>query len=85
MVSGDETTDVGTDSATPVTDDYSAEDTRFAGRVSWVQIDVRDDADHCHAAASPTTTLLRNGVAGRARRLTGLRGQPRATALVMSV
>ena len=47
--SADETTDVGSDSATPVSDDYGSKDSRFTGRVRWVQIDLGDDsqdADH---------------------------------------
>jgi arylsulfatase len=47
--SGDETTDLGTDSATPVSDDYGPRDSNFTGRVRWVQIDLGDDADdHDH-------------------------------------
>ena len=49
MFSGDETTDVGTDSATPVSDEYGPRDSAFTGRVRWVQIDLDDaaeDLDH---------------------------------------
>jgi arylsulfatase len=49
VFSADETTDVGSDSATPVSDDYGPKDSRFAGRVEWVQIDLdeaAEDADH---------------------------------------
>ena len=49
MFSGDETTDVGSDSATPVSDDYGPRDSAFTGRVGWVQIDLDDaaeDLDH---------------------------------------
>ncbi len=49
MFSGDETTDVGSDSATPVSDDYGPRDSAFTGRVRWVQIDLDDaaeDLDH---------------------------------------
>jgi arylsulfatase len=49
IFSGDETTDVGEDTASPVADDYSAAESRFNGTVSWVQIDVDDaaaDVDH---------------------------------------
>jgi arylsulfatase A-like enzyme len=41
----DETTDLGRDTATAVTDDLSVEETEFTGRIRWVQIDVGDDAD----------------------------------------
>jgi hypothetical protein len=45
--SADETTDLGSDSATPVTDDLEPGQTEFTGRVLWVQIDLeRDDHDH---------------------------------------
>ncbi len=44
IFSADETTDVGDDSATSVTDDLGADQTKFTGRVRWVQIDLGDDA-----------------------------------------
>ena len=43
--SGDETTDVGHDSATSVTDDFTSADSNFNGRVRWVQIDLGEDAE----------------------------------------
>jgi len=49
IFSADETTDVGADGGTPVSDDYGAETHRFDGRVHWVQLDVdesAEDADH---------------------------------------
>ncbi len=49
LFSADETTDVGSDSATPVSDDYGAKDSEFTGKVRWVQIDVdaaAEDTDH---------------------------------------
>jgi arylsulfatase A-like enzyme len=49
IFSTDETTDVGSDSGTPVSDDYGPRDSRFTGRVHWIQIDVAEgaqDADH---------------------------------------
>lgn len=47
IFSGDETTDVGSDSATPVSDDYGPEASTFTGRVRWIQIDLDvDDHDH---------------------------------------
>jgi arylsulfatase len=47
LFSADETTDVGSDSATPVSDDYGAKDSAFTGRIHWVQLDGgTDDADH---------------------------------------
>jgi hypothetical protein len=49
LFSADETCDVGADSATPVSDDYSPQASRFTGRIRWVEIDLGDDAqDHDH-------------------------------------
>jgi arylsulfatase len=48
IFSADETTDLGRDSATPVSDDHGGE-SAFTGRVRWVQIDVdaaAEDLDH---------------------------------------
>jgi hypothetical protein len=48
LFSADETTDLGRDSATPVSDDHGT-DNAFTGRVRWVQIDVdaaAEDLDH---------------------------------------
>ncbi len=42
IFSGDETTDVGSDTATPVSDDYSPRTSTFTGRIRWVQIDLGD-------------------------------------------
>ena len=44
LFSADETTDLGSDSATPVTDDIEPGKTEFSGRVNWVEIDLGDDA-----------------------------------------
>jgi arylsulfatase A-like enzyme len=52
LFSGDETTDLGRDSATPVSDDHGT-DNSFTGRVLWVQIDIDDaaeDSDHLISA-----------------------------------
>jgi len=49
IFSADETTDVGIDSGTPVSDDYGPKDSAFNGRVRWVQLDIdaaAADADH---------------------------------------
>jgi arylsulfatase A-like enzyme len=49
LFSADETTDVGRDSATPVSDDYGPKDSLFTGQVHWVQIDLdaaAEDVDH---------------------------------------
>jgi arylsulfatase len=44
VFSPDETTDVGRDLASPVSDDYTAGENAFTGRIAWVQIDLGDDA-----------------------------------------
>jgi arylsulfatase len=47
VFSADETTDIGYESGTTVTADYSAHSSRFTGKINWVQIDIGDD-DHDH-------------------------------------
>jgi arylsulfatase len=44
IFSGDETTDVGRDTATPVTSDYTRQNSVFNGKINWVQIDVGKDS-----------------------------------------
>jgi arylsulfatase A-like enzyme len=50
LFSADETTDIGSDSATPVSDDYGGpKESEFTGRIHWVQLDgdeAADDVDH---------------------------------------
>ncbi len=49
IFSADETTDVGYESGTTVSPDYTAHTSRFTGRINWVQIDLgkdSEDADH---------------------------------------
>jgi arylsulfatase len=47
IFSGDETTDVGRDTATPVSSDYTRNTSLFNGKVNWVQIDLgKDTHDH---------------------------------------
>jgi arylsulfatase len=47
VYSADETADVGYESGTTVSDEYSAETSRFTGTINWVQIDLGvDDEDH---------------------------------------
>ena len=47
VFSADETTDIGYESGTTVTSDYTAATSRFTGTINWVQIDVgKDDNDH---------------------------------------
>ncbi len=47
VFSADETTDIGYESGTPVTPDYSGRGGKFNGKIHWVQLDVgTDDHDH---------------------------------------
>ena len=49
VFSADETCDVGSDTASPVSDDYTSESSRFTGTIEWVQLDIDDaaeDLDH---------------------------------------
>ena len=36
----DETADIGRDTASPVSDDYTAGESEFAGTIEWVRIDL---------------------------------------------
>jgi hypothetical protein len=47
VFSADETTDVGYESGTPVSEDYTPQGSRFTGKIRWVRIDTGDD-DHDH-------------------------------------
>jgi arylsulfatase len=47
IFSADETTDIGYESGTTVTADYTADTSRFTGKIHWVQIDLGDD-NHDH-------------------------------------
>ena len=57
IFSADETTDLGADTATPVSDDYEPRDSVFTGRVHWVQIDLGEDADDADHYISPEERL----------------------------
>ena len=50
IFSADETTDIGYESGTTVTPDYTAKDSRFTGKINWVQVDLGSD-DHDHFIA----------------------------------
>jgi arylsulfatase len=43
IFSADETTDVGYESGTAVSRDYTSQGSRFTGKINWVQIDLGDD------------------------------------------
>jgi arylsulfatase A-like enzyme len=47
LFSADETTDLGVDTASPVSADYTPQGSVFTGTVGWVRIDLGDD-DHGH-------------------------------------
>jgi arylsulfatase len=55
MFSGDETADVGADTASPVADDYTA--SVFSGKVSWVRIDLGEDAQDADHLITPEERL----------------------------
>ncbi|HEY9378151.1 MAG TPA: arylsulfatase [Jiangellaceae bacterium] len=57
LFSADETTDVGSDSATPVSDDYGPKDSAFTGRVRWVQFDIDAAAENVDHLISPEERL----------------------------
>jgi arylsulfatase len=47
VFSADETTDIGYESGTTVSPDYTAHASRFTGKINWVQLDIgADDHDH---------------------------------------
>jgi hypothetical protein len=47
IFSGDETCDLGSDTGSAVSDEYTSETSTFTGTVNWVQLDIADD-DHDH-------------------------------------
>jgi arylsulfatase A-like enzyme len=57
LFSADETTDVGSDTATPVSDDYDTRDSEFTGRVRWVQLDIDETAESVDHLISPEERL----------------------------
>jgi arylsulfatase len=57
LFSPDETTDLSSDSATPVSDDYGPRGSEFTGRVQWVQLDLGDDAQDADHFITPEERL----------------------------
>ena len=57
IFSGDETTDLGQDTASPVAEDYTAEESIFNGNVEWVQIDIDEAAEDLDHLISPEERL----------------------------
>ena len=57
LFSADETTDVGSDTATPVSDDYEPKSSVFTGTVRWVQLDIDEAAEDVDHLISPDERL----------------------------
>jgi arylsulfatase A-like enzyme len=57
VFSADETADVGRDTASPVSSDYDGEGSVFTGTVSWVQIDLGEDAEDADHLITPEERL----------------------------
>jgi arylsulfatase len=57
IFSGDETCDVGSDTASPVSDDYTVQGSRFTGTIGWVQIDLAETAEDLDHLISPDERL----------------------------
>jgi arylsulfatase len=57
IFSADETTDLGRDSASPVSDDYTPAGSIFNGTVDWVQIDIGEAAEDLDHLISPEERL----------------------------
>jgi arylsulfatase len=55
--SADETCDVGSDTASPVSDDYTVEGSRFTGAIDWVQLDIDEAAEDLDHLISPEERL----------------------------
>jgi arylsulfatase len=57
VFSGDETTDLGQDTGTPVTDDFGSVGQAFNGRIDWVQIDIDEAAEDLDHLITPDERL----------------------------
>jgi len=57
LFSGDETTDLGSDTATPVSDDYGIRGSEFTGRIRWVQLDIDEAAEDLDHLITPEERL----------------------------
>jgi arylsulfatase len=55
--SADETCDIGSDTASPVSDDYTPAGSRFTGTIDWVQIDIGEAAEDLDHLISPDERL----------------------------
>jgi hypothetical protein len=56
-VRADETTDLGEDTGTSVSDDYAPGASSFNGKVKWVQIDIAEAAENADHLISPEERL----------------------------
>jgi arylsulfatase len=57
VYSADETCDIGSDTASPVSDDYTVEGSRFTGAIAWVQLDVAEAAEDLDHLITPEERL----------------------------
>lgn len=57
VFSFDETADVGRDTASPVSDDYTGDEGVFTGTVNWVQLDVAEAAEDLDHLITPEERL----------------------------
>ena len=57
IFSGDETCDVGSDTASPVSADYTVQGSRFTGTIGWVKIDLAQAAEDLDHLISPEERL----------------------------
>ena len=57
VFSADETCDVGSDTASAVSDDYTPETSKFSGTIDWVQIDISDAAEDLDHLITPEERL----------------------------
>jgi hypothetical protein len=57
VYSADETCDIGSDTASSVSTDYTPEGSRFTGTIEWVQIDIADAAEDLDHLISPDERL----------------------------
>jgi len=57
VYSADETCDVGQDTGSAVSEDYTPEESRFNGKVNWVQLDIDKAAEDLDHLISPEERL----------------------------
>ena len=57
VFSGDETADVGRDTGSAVSTDYTPEESVFTGTVNWVQLDIDEAAEDLDHLITPEERL----------------------------